>query len=409
MTSTCRHCGSALKVSFCNLGTSPLANSLIEQQHSGAAEKHYPLELFVCSNCFLVQLDAFEAPDAIFSNYSYFSSFSDTWVAHARRYVEKICNEYKFDQKSQVVEIASNDGYLLKEFVNRKIPALGIEPAANVAQVAQNAGIPTINKFFGSSLARELVGKGLGADLVIANNVLAHVPDLGDFVTGLKTLLKPNGVLTIEVPHLLRLMEGVQFDTVYHEHFSYFSFFAAEKLMASHGLQIFDVERLETHGGSLRLYVRHQEHAVRHGAAVRLLREEELSAGLLSIEGYRKFPDMVRRVRRKLLRFLLEAEENGRLVVGYGAPAKAVTLLSYCGIGADLLKFTVDRSPHKQGRLLPGSRIPIYAPDRIKEAKPHYILIFPWNIKDEIIEQMSYARSWGAKFVVPIPEVAIIP
>jgi SAM-dependent methyltransferase len=408
MTSTCRHCGSALKVSFCNLGTSPLANSLIEQQDSSAAEKHYPLELFVCSSCFLVQLDAFETPDAIFSNYSYFSSFSDTWVAHARRYVEKICNEYKFDQNSQVVEIASNDGYLLKEFVRKKIPALGIEPAVNVAQVARDAGVPTINRFFGSALARELVGQGLSADLIIANNVLAHVPDLNDFVGGFKILLKPKGVLTIEFPHLLRLMKGVQFDTVYHEHFSYFSFFAAEKLMASHGLQIFDVERLETHGGSLRLYVTHQEHAVSHGAGVGSLREEELSAGLLSIDGYRKFPDMVRRVRRKLLRFLLDAEENGKVVVGYGAPAKAVTLLSYCGVGADLLQFTVDRSPHKQGRLLPGSRLPIYEPDRIREVKPHYILIFPWNIKDEIIGQLSYARSWGAKFVVPIPEVTII-
>jgi SAM-dependent methyltransferase len=409
MTSTCRHCRSALDVSFCNLGTSPLANSLIEPHLSGAAEKHYPLELFVCSKCLLVQLDEFETPDAIFSHYSYFSSFSDTWVAHARRYVEKICSELKFDHQSQVVEVASNDGYLLKEFVHRKIPALGIEPAVNVAQVARDAGVPTISKFFGSALARDLLGQGLSADLMIANNVLAHVPDLNDFVSGFKILLKPKGVLTIEFPHLLRLMEGVQFDTVYHEHFSYFSFSAAEKLMASHGLQIFDVERLETHGGSLRLYVTHQENALPQGGGVNSLREEELSAGLLSVDGYRKFPERVRGVRRTLLRFLLDAEENGKKVVGYGAPAKAVTLLSYCGVGADLLEFTVDRSPHKQGRLLPGSRLPIYEPDRIREAKPDYILIFPWNIKDEIIGQLSYARAWGAKFVVPIPEVEIIP
>jgi SAM-dependent methyltransferase len=409
MTSTCRHCRSALDVSFCNLGTSPLANSLIEPHLSGAAEKHYPLELFVCSKCLLVQLDEFETPDAIFSHYSYFSSFSDTWVAHARRYVEKICSELKFDHQSQVVEVASNDGYLLKEFVHRKIPALGIEPAVNVAQVARDAGVPTISKFFGSALARDLLGQGLSADLMIANNVLAHVPDLNDFVSGFKILLKPKGVLTIEFPHLLRLMEGVQFDTVYHEHFSYFSFSAAEKLMASHGLQIFDVERLETHGGSLRLYVTHQENALPQGDGVNSLREEELSAGLLSVDGYRKFPERVRGVRRTLLRFLLDAEENGKKVVGYGAPAKAVTLLSYCGVGADLLEFTVDRSPHKQGRLLPGSRLPIYEPDRIREAKPDYILIFPWNIKDEIIGQLSYARAWGAKFVVPIPEVEIIP
>jgi 2-polyprenyl-3-methyl-5-hydroxy-6-metoxy-1,4-benzoquinol methylase len=367
------------------------------------------LELLICSNCLLVQLDAFETPDAIFSNYSYFSSFSDTWLEHARSYVETICNQHKFDHKSQIVEIASNDGYLLKEFVRRKIPALGIEPAVNVAKVAQDAGVPTINKFFGSALARELVGQGLGADLLIANNVLAHVPDLNDFVSGFKILLKPKGVLTIEFPHLLRLMEGVQFDTVYHEHFSYFSFLAAEKLMASHGLQIFDVERLATHGGSLRLYVTHRENPVTHGGGVSSLREEELSAGLVSVDGYRTFPAMVRRVRRKLLRFLLDAEEGGKVVVGYGAPAKAVTLLSYCGVGPDLLQFTVDRSPHKQGRLLPGSRLPIYEPDRIKEAKPDYILIFPWNIKDEIIGQLSYARSWGAKFVVPIPELEIIP
>lgn len=409
MTSTCRHCGSALSISLCNLGTSPLANSLVERAQSSAAEKHYPLELFLCSNCLLVQLDSFETPEAIFGNYSYFSSFSDTWVAHAKRYVEMICDRYEFDEKSQVIEIASNDGYLLKEFVRRKIPALGIEPATNVAEVAQSAGVPTINKFFGSGLARELVDRGLGADLIIANNVLAHVPALGDFVGGLKILLKTKGVLTIEFPHLLRLMEGVQFDTIYHEHFSYFSFLAAEKLMATHGLQIFDVDRLDTHGGSLRLYVTHQEHAVGQGAAIGLLREEEQNAGLLTTDGYKRFPQMVRNVRRQLIRFLLEAEENGKLVVGYGAPAKAVTLLSYCGVGPELLQFTVDRSPHKQGRLLPGSRLPIYEPDRIREIKPDYILIFPWNIKDEIIDQLSYARSWGAKFVVSIPEVAIIP
>ena len=410
MTSKCRHCGSVLEVSICNLGTSPLANSLIERDQSGAAEKHYPLELLFCSECLLVQLDAFETPDAIFSHYSYFSSYSDTWVAHAKGYVEKVCDKFKFDHQSQVVEIASNDGYLLKEFVRRKIPALGIEPAVNVAQVAQDAGVPTINKFFGSALARELIGQSLGADLIIANNVLAHVPDLNDFVGGFKILLKPKGILTIEFPHLLRLIEGVQFDTVYHEHFSYFSFFAAEKLMASHGLQIFDVERLETHGGSLRLYVTHQENALRHGAGVNSLREEELSAGLFStIDGYRKFPEMVRRVRRKLLRFLLDAEENGKTVVGYGAPAKAVTLLSYCSVGADLLQFTGARQKSPQaGRLLPGSRLPICDPDRIREVKPDYILIFPWNIKDEIIGQLSDARSWGAKFVVPIPEVEII-
>jgi SAM-dependent methyltransferase len=408
MTSKCRHCGSVLEASFCNLGTSPLANSLIERDQSGAAEKHYPLELLFCSECLLVQLDAFETPDAIFSHYSYFSSYSETWVAHAKEYVEKVCDRFKFDHQSQVVEIASNDGYLLKEFVRRKIPALGIEPAVNVAKVAQEAGVPTVNEFFGSALAQDLVGQGHSADLIVANNVLAHVPDLNDFVGGFKILLKPKGILTIEFPHLLRLMEGVQFDTVYHEHFSYFSFLAAEKLMASHGLQVFDVERLHSHGGSLRLYVMHQENALPRGAGIGSLREEELRAGLLTIDGYREFPDRVRMVRRKLLRFLLDAEENGKRVVGYGAPAKAVTLLSYCGICADLLQFTVDRSPHKQGRLLPGSRLPICDPDRIKEAKPDYILIFPWNIKDEIIGQLSYARAWGAKFVVPIPELEII-
>ena len=409
MTSKCRHCGSALELSICNLGTSPLANSLVEPSQTSAAEKYYPLELLFCSNCLLVQLDAFESPGAIFSHYSYFSSFSDTWVAHARRYVGKICSEFNFDNRSQVIEIASNDGYLLKEFVRRKIPALGIEPAANVAKVAQEAGVPTLNKFFGSTLARELLCQGLGADLIVANNVLAHVPDLNDFVGGFKILLKPKGILTIEFPHLLRLMEGVQFDTVYHEHFSYFSFLAAEKLMASHDLQIFDVERLQTHGGSLRLYVTHQENALPHGAGTGSLREEELRAGLLSINGYKDFPDRIRKVRRKLLRFLLDAQESGKTVVGYGAPAKAVTLLSYCGVGPDLLKFTVDTSPHKQGRLLPGSRLPICHPNRIREVKPDYIVIFPWNIRDEIIGQLSDARSWGCNFVVPIPEFEIIP
>jgi len=409
MTSNCRHCGSALDVSFCNLGTSPLANSLIEPGQSHAAEKYYPLELLFCSDCLLVQLDAFEAPDAIFRNYSYFSSFSDTWLAHARAYVEMICSQFDLDGRSQVVEIASNDGYLLKEFVRRNIPALGIEPAINVAQAAQQAGVPTISEFFGRALAKDLVGKGYSADLVVANNVLAHVPDLNDFVGGLKMLLKPRGTLTIEFPHLLRLMEGLQFDTVYHEHFSYFSFLAVEKLMASHGLQIFDVTELETHGGSLRLYVTHRDNDVRHTDRVGSLREEEMRVGLLTIDGYKEFAERVRDVRRNLLRFLLDAEEQGKVVIGYGAPAKAVTLLSYCGVGPDLIRFTVDRSPHKQGRLLPGSRLPIYAPDRIKEVRPDYILILPWNIKTEIMAQLDYVRSWGAKFVVPLPTLEIIP
>ena len=408
MSSTCRHCGSALEVSFCNLGTSPLANSLIEPSQSRAAEKHYPLEMFVCSNCLLVQLDAFEAPDAIFRDYSYFSSFSDSWVAHARAYVEMISGKLGLSEASRVVEIASNDGYLLKEFVKRKIQALGIEPAINVAKAAEAVGVPTITEFFGRALAKNLVEKGLAADLIVANNVLAHVPDLDDFVGGLKTLLEPNGTLTIEFPHLLRLMEGLQFDTVYHEHFSYFSLLAAEKLMATHGLQIIDVEQLTTHGGSLRLYVTHREKNVRHSGRVQLLREEEIKAGLLTSDGYKDFPERVRQVRRDLMRFLLDAEEQGKVVVGYGAPAKAVTLLSYCGIGPDLIRFTVDRSPHKQGRLLPGSRLPIHAPDRITETKPDYILILPWNLKDEIIAQLGHARSWGAKFVVPIPKLEII-
>ena len=409
MTSTCRHCGSALKISFCNLGTSPFANSLIEPSQRNAAEKHYPLEIFFCSSCLLVQLDAFEAPDTIFRNYSYFSSFSDSWVAHARAYVEKICNRLALGEGSQVVEIASNDGYLLKEFVRRKIPALGIEPAINVAEAARAAGVPTIAEFFSRDLAKDLLGRGLAADLIVANNVLAHVPDLNDFVSGLKSLLKPQGTLTIEFPHLLRLMEGLQFDTVYHEHFSYFSILAAEKLMATHGLRIVDVEELETHGGSLRLYVTHCENTVRQADRVRAVREEEIRAGFLTSDGYMQFSERVREVRRNLLRFLLDAEEQGKVVAGYGAPAKAVTLLSYCGVGPDLIRFTVDRSPHKQGRLLPGSRLPIYAPDRIKEAKPDYIVIFPWNIKGEIIAQLDFVRAWGAKIVIPLPALEIIP
>ena len=408
MSSTCRHCGSALEVSFCNLGTSPLANSLIEPSMSSAAEKHYPLEMFVCSNCLLVQLDAFEAPDAIFRDYSYFSSFSDSWVAHARAYVEMISSKLDLGPASQVVEIASNDGYLLKDFVRRKVPALGIEPAINVAKAAKAAGVTTVTEFFGRALAKDLVDKGHAADLIVANNVLAHVPDLNDFVGGFKILLKPKGTLTIEFPHLLRLMEGLQFDTVYHEHFSYFSILAAEKLMATHGLHIFDVEQLTTHGGSLRLYVTHRENDVRHSDRVTALRDEEIRTGLLTSDGYKEFPQRVRQVRRDLLRFLLDAEHQGKVVVGYGAPAKAVTLLSYCGVGPDLIRFTVDRSPHKQGRLLPGSRLPIHAPDRIAELKPDYILIFPWNLKDEIISQLGHARSWGAKFVIPIPKLELI-
>jgi 2-polyprenyl-3-methyl-5-hydroxy-6-metoxy-1,4-benzoquinol methylase len=373
-------------------------------------EPFYPLHAWVCDKCLLVQLEQFESPEHIFSDYAYFSSYSDSWLEHASAYAVSMIGRFGYDSNSHVVEIASNDGYLLQYFVKCGIPVLGIEPAANVAVEAERKGVPTLVKFFGTATAKELAASGKSADLLIGNNVLAHVPDLNDFVRGMKTLLKPQGVITMEFPHLLRLMEENQFDTIYHEHFSYFSFLVAERVFAAHGLMVFDVEEIPTHGGSLRIFARHEANASLHPTErVQELRTREQRLGLDRPETYAAFAEKVKATKRSLLKFLIEAKEAGKRVAGYGAPAKGNTLLNYCGVRSDLLEYTVDRSPHKQGLYLPGTHIPIHAPEKIRETRPDYVLILPWNLKDEIVAQMAEVRGWGGRFVVPIPEVKVLP
>jgi hypothetical protein len=405
----CRFCGAPLSELFVDLGASPLANSYLEPADLGRAEAFYPLAVYTCGECLLVQLPEAERPEAIFSDYAYFSSFSDSWLRHAEAYAVAMIDRFGFGAGHQVIEIASNDGYLLRWFKERGVPVLGVEPAGNVAQAAEAAGIPTVVKFFGAATARELVAEGKRADLLVGNNVLAHVPDLNDFVAGLKILLSPAGVLTMEFPHLLRLMAEDQFDTIYHEHYSYFSFATVRKVFAAHGLTLFDVEELSTHGGSLRIYARHDEDVSKPvGERVADLLAREEAAGLGRLETYRSFGERVRRVKWGLLRFLISSKEEGKSIAGYGAPAKGNTLLNYCGVRTDFLDYTVDRSPHKQGRFLPGTRIPIHGPDRLRETRPDYVLILPWNLKEEIVEQMADVRSWGGRFVVAIPEVRVL-
>ncbi len=408
--SVCRSCGAGLERTFIDLGMSPLANSYIKPEQTNRMEPFYPLHVYVCEKCLLVQLEQFSTPQDIFSDYAYFSSFSDSWLAHARAYVDMIVDRFRFNQHSRVVEIASNDGYLLKNFVARGIPVLGVEPAANVAEVAMGKGINTKVAFFGEKTARGLTDDGWAADLIIGNNVLAHVPDLNDFVRGLKILLKPTGLITMEFPHLLQLVEQNQFDTIYHEHFSYFSFIAVERVFARHEMKLFDVEELSTHGGSLRIYACHEDDTskpVEPRAKELKSREEAIGFGHLS--HYLSFGPRVEATKRKLLAFLIAAKEEGKCVVGYGAPAKGNTLLNYCGIRTDLVDYTVDRSPHKQGHFLPGVHIPIYEPERVRATQPDYLLILPWNIREEVMQQMGYIREWGGKFVVPIPEVRVYP
>ena len=406
----CRICEARLAVSFCDLGMSPLSNAYLDTEKLGDMEPFYPLHARVCGECFLVQLDEFETPAAIFSDYAYFSSYSDSWLAHAKQYTDTVIRRFKLGASHRVVEVASNDGYLLRYFKERGVAVLGVEPAANVAQVAKQAGIPTVVRFFGIETARALVTEGHSADLLVGNNVLAHVPDVNDFVAGMKILLKPGGVITMEFPHLMRLMAENQFDTIYHEHFSYFSLLTAQQLFARHGLVLFDVEELSTHGGSLRIYGRHLEDGSKPiDAKVPSLIARERTAGLAQIETYASFAEKVRETKRKLLEFLIVAKREGKTVVGYGAPAKGNTLLNYCGVRGDFLEYTVDRSPHKQDKFLPGTRIPVCSPDRIRETRPDYVLILPWNLKDEIVEQMAHIREWGGKFVVPIPEVQVVP
>jgi SAM-dependent methyltransferase len=408
MPSKCRFCSNLLKHTFVDLGMSPLSNAYLKLDTINKAEKFYPLHAYVCDNCFLVQLEEFETPDHIFSDYAYFSSYSETWLRHAENYTELMTQRFGLNENSQVIEIASNDGYLLQYFQKQNIPVLGIEPAANVAKVAEEKGIPSLVKFFGVSTAQELVAQGKQADLLLGNNVLAHVPDLNDFVAGMKIVLKPDGILTMEFPHVLQLILQNQFDTIYHEHFSYFSFLTVEKVFATHGLTLFDVEELPTHGGSLRIYGQHNDGKKPISDRVSKLKTKEIEAGLEQRSTYLGFGEQVKATKRHLLSFLIDIKNQGKSVVGYGAPAKGNTLLNYCGIRTDLLDYTVDRSPYKQGLFLPGTHIPIYHPDKIIETKPDYLLILPWNIKDEIIEQMSHIREWGGQFVVPIPQVEVI-
>lgn len=406
----CRFCGSPLTHTFVDLGMSPLSNSYLRSEDLGRMEPFYPLHARVCDQCRLVQLEEFESPQAIFSDYAYFSSCSDSWLAHAKEYADRMISRFGLNQSSQVVEIASNDGYLLRNFREKGIPVLGIEPAANVAKVAEEAGIPTLVKFFGVQTARELVGEGRQADLLLGNNVLAHVPDINDFVAGMKILLKPEGVITMEFPHLLQLMDKSQFDTIYHEHFSYLSFITAQRIFEKHGITLFDVEELPTHGGSLRVYGRDAEYgSFPVSVNVERLVNREVAAGLTTLEAYAGFAEKVRETKRRLLAFLIQAKREGKTIVGYGAPAKGNTLLNYCGIRTDFIDYTVDRSTHKQGRFLPGTHIPVHHPDKVRETKPDYLLILPWNLKDEIMGQMAHIREWGGKFVIPIPGVEVVP
>lgn len=407
--SLCRFCHAPLQHVIVDLGMSPLCESFLEKHQLNRMERFYPLRVYVCKTCFLVQLDQYVDPEEIFTEYAYFSSYADAWLEHARRYTIGAADRFGLDQDSLVVELASNDGYLLQYFAEQDIPVLGVEPAANVARVAQDKGIPTRVEFFNETLALIMAREGEKADLIVANNVLAQVPNLNSFVEGMKVLLKPDGAITVEFPHLVRLMDENQFDTIYHEHFSYFSLLSAERIFAAHGLTIFDVEELPTHGGSLRIYACHTEGAAgRMSERVDDLRAREVSAGINRIDTYERFAEQVHETKRSLLRLLIEIKETGQSIAGYGAPGKGNTLLNYAGIGTDFLDYTVDRNPYKQGRFLPGTHIPIHAPEKIRETRPNYVMILPWNFKDEIIEQMDIVRSWDGRFIVPIPRATII-
>jgi len=406
---SCRFCGSPLEHTFVDLGMSPLCESYLATEQLNHMEPFYPLHVYVCTECWLVQLQEYVSGEAIFTEYAYFSAFSDSWVEHCRRYAEQMIARFGLSKNSHVVEVASNDGYLLQHFVARGIPSLGIEPAANVAEAAVARGVPTLVEFFWRDCARQLALAGKQADLVAGNNVLAQVHDINDFVAGLKIILAPRGVITIEFPHLMRMVEGNQFDTIYHEHFSYFSLLSSERIFAAHGITLFDVEELPTHGGSLRIYGRHAEDTTRPITSRLVeLRQRELAAGVATLDYYRTFSEQVRETKRKLLAFLIEAKRAGKRIAGYGAPGKGNTLLNYCGIRTDFLDFTVDRNPYKHGKFLPGTHIPIFAPDHLRDARPDYVLILPWNLKDEIVGQLGYVREWGGQLVVPIPEAKVI-
>ena len=408
--SKCRFCSKKLLHSVVNLGMSPLCQKHIKPEESNHMEKFYPLHAYICHHCWLLQLEEFASPEEIFSQeYAYFSSYSTSWLQHAKDYTQYMIDRFGYTPSQLVVEIASNDGYLLQYFVNKNIPVLGIEPAGNVAVEARNKGVRSETLFFGKETAHTLSRQYKKADLLIGNNVLAHVPDINDFVAGMKIMLADKGVITMEFPHLQRLIEGNQFDTIYHEHFSYLSFVAVNRIFKHHGITLFDVQELPTHGGSLRIFGCHTEDTSKPmNNNVTELLEREKTIGFETLAYYSDFEEKVKETKRKLVEFLIQVKREGKSIVGYGAPGKGNTLLNYCGIRTDFLDYTVDRSPHKQGNYLPGTHIPIYAPDKIKETQPDYVLILPWNLEKEIVNQMAYICEWGGKFVIPIPEVKII-
>jgi SAM-dependent methyltransferase len=410
MAMSCRHCGTPLSTTFVDLGETPLCESFLTEEQLAEPEPSYPLHAMVCGNCFLVQVDEFVAPELIFDDYAYYSSYSTAWLEHARQYVEMAIDRFALDSGSNVVEIASNDGYLLQYFVAHGIPSLGIEPAANVAAEAEARGVPTRVEFFDLALAEKMASDGYLADLVIGNNVLAQVPNLNDFVAGVAALLAPGGVATFEFPHLVRLIEENQFDTIYHEHFSYFSLTTVQRVFAAAGLSVFDVEELWTHGGSLRIFLRHEhDESMPVQPAVNDLLERERAFGITDLSTYTVFGERVEAIRDRLVSFLQERKAAGASIAIYGAAGKGNTLLNYCGIGTQIVDYACDRNPYKHGRYTPGTHIPIYPPERIAETKPDYVLILPWNLKEEIMEQLAPVRSWGGRFVVPIPDVQIYP
>lgn len=406
----CRFCNNPLHHTFVDLGLSPVSNAFISKEIVNNGSRYYPLHTFVCDKCYLVQLEEFEAPEEIFNqDYAYFSSFSESWLKHAKDYVQLMINKYSIGQSSNVIEIACNDGYLLQYFNNQKIPVLGIEPATNVAKVARDKGIPVETSFFGTELALDLVGKGQKADLLIGNNVLAHVPNLNDFVKGMKIVLNNEGIITLEFPHLLRLIQENQFDTIYHEHYSYFSLSTVKRIFELFGLTIFHVEELPTHGKSLRIYIKHVEDQTKMiEESVFEVESLELEYGLTTIDTYKSFSMNVKKMKRNILDLLIRLKNEGKTIVGYGAPAKGNTLLNYCGIGKDFIDYVVDRNPNKKNMLLPGTLIPVLSPDEIRRTKPDILIIMPWNIKEEIVGQMSFIKEWGGQFVVLIPEPQVL-
>jgi len=404
----CRFCKTELEHVFIDLFNSPASNSFLTKEQLNEPEVFYPLKVYTCSNCFLVQVDEYKKSDAIFnSEYVYYSSYSTSWLAHAKQYVELMTERFKLNKNSQVIEIASNDGYLLQYFKQKNIPVLGIEPTANTAQVAEEKGIESIVDFFGVRLAETLIAKGIQADLLLGNNVLAHVPDINDFVGGMKIILKPTGIITMEFPHLMQLVENNQFDTIYHEHFSYLSFHTVKKIFEAQGLEMFDVDELPTHGGSLRIYAKHKEDSSKNiSENVDALLKKEEDKGMLNLSYYNNFQQKALHIKLIFTNFLIEQKKAGKSVAAYGAAAKGNTLLNYCGIKNDLIEFVVDANPHKQNKWLPASHIPVVHEDYLKQIHPDYVIILPWNLKAEITKQLSYIKDWDAQFVIPIPELS---